>query len=61
MFVGGGRQLLCGLLILCLAILRCVRFAVGGALCLVGFVGGCCGALGLRIAHPEDRKLLQKL
>jgi hypothetical protein len=40
------------------ALVRCVRFLVAAVLCFVGFLGACFGALGVRIAHPEDRNLL---
>jgi hypothetical protein len=35
-----------------------VRFAVAAVFCCIGLVGACCRALGLRIAHPDDRAVL---
>ena len=41
--------------------LRCVRFALASMLCLLGFIGSCARALGMRIAHNDDRRLLKRL
>jgi hypothetical protein len=61
MFSRGFRQMIVALFTIVFAVVRFARFIVAGSLCLVGFVGACCGALGLRVAHPDDRKLLEKL
>ena len=60
MFTSGIRQLVIAVLTIVFATFRFARFGVAGSLCLVGFVGGCCSALGMRIADPGDRKLLEK-
>ena len=58
---GGCRQLCFALLMIVVALLRCVRFVAGAALCLIGLLGAWCRALGLQISHPHDRRFLQKL
>jgi hypothetical protein len=54
----GAKQLVGAIYMIVAGIIRCVRFAVAGALCLVGLIGSCCFALASRIAHRDDRKLL---
>ncbi len=54
----GVKQLAGALFMICAGILRCLRFALAGVLCLVGLVGSCCFGLASRIAHRDDRKLL---
>ncbi len=60
MFGGGVRRLLTALWMITAALFRCLRFAVAGILCVVGFVGDGCRAIGLWIAHPDDRRFLTK-
>jgi hypothetical protein len=59
-FWGGIRRLVVALWMIVTAALRCVRFGLAGALCLVGLIGTCSRSLGLRIAHPDDRRFLTK-
>jgi hypothetical protein len=54
----GVKQLVGAIYMIVAGIIRCVRFAVAGALCLVGLIGSCCFGLASRIAHRDDRKLL---
>jgi hypothetical protein len=42
------------------AVLRFARLVVASGLCLIGFVGACCRSLGVRIAHPDDRRFFAK-
>ena len=58
MFGGGLRRLLVAVLMITVAGLRCIRFVAAGGLCMIGLFGACCRAIGLRIAHPHDRRLL---
>src|SRR6185436_18735144 len=55
--IGGFRQLAVSLCMIFLAVLRAVRFVVASVLCLVGLIGSCFRVLGLRIAHPDDRRI----
>ena len=61
LLTGGIRQLGVALLMIAFAIVRCLRFAAAAALCVIGFVGSCCRALGMQVAHAEDRQFLKKL
>ena len=54
----GVKQLVGAVYMIVAGIIRCARFAVAGALCLVGLIGSCCFGLASRIAHRDDRKLL---
>jgi hypothetical protein len=60
-FSGGVYQLFAALLTIAFAFVRCIRFLLAAALCFVGFVGSCCAALGVRIAHADDRRLFARL
>ncbi len=40
------------------ASVRCVRFALGGVLCLIGAAGSFFLRLGVRIVHPADRRFV---
>ncbi len=52
------RQFLSSLIVLVCLVFRLARLVVGMALGLVGVVGSALHALGLRIVHPDDRRLL---
>ena len=54
----GLKQLVGAVYMIAVGIVRCLRFAVAGVLCLVGLIGSCCFGLASRIAHRDDRKLL---
>ena len=54
----GLKQLVGAIYMIAAGIVRCLRFAVAGVLCLVGLIGSCCFGLASRIAHRDDRKLL---
>jgi hypothetical protein len=54
----GLRQLVGAVWMIATGIVRCLRFAVAGVLCLVGLIGSCCFGLASRVAHRDDRKLL---
>jgi hypothetical protein len=58
---GGFWLLWTAIRVIIVALGRCVRFAVAATLCLLGRVGSLCGSLGIRVAHPSDRKLLKRL
>ena len=59
LLLGGCRQLCFALLMIAAALVRCLRFLAAAALCLIGLMGALCRGLGLRIAHPHDRGLLE--
>ena len=61
LLVGGIRQLGFALLMIAFGIVRCLRFVAALLLCLIGFIGSCCRALGNQIAHQNDRQFLKKL
>jgi hypothetical protein len=61
LLTGGVRQLGFALVMIAFAIVRCLRFVAAVVLCVFGFVGNCCRALGLQIAHASDREFLKKL
>ncbi len=54
----GVKQLFGAIYMIVAGIIRCVRFAAAGLLCLIGLLGSCCFGLASRIAHRDDRKLL---
>ena len=54
----GVKQLVGAVYMIVAGIVRCLRFAVAGVLCLIGLVGSCCYGLAARVAHRDDRKLL---
>ncbi len=60
MFSDGVRRLIFSVCAIIAAVFRCARFIVAGVLCFLGFIGSCCQAIGMRIAHPADRRLLKK-
>ena len=60
MFGGGIRQLFGALCTILVGALRFARFAVAGALSIVGFIGACCQSLAVRIAHKNDRRHLDR-
>ena len=55
-FLSGIGRLIAAIGMIIGAIIRCARLAVATVLCLVGVVGFCCRSLGLKIAHPHDRR-----
>jgi hypothetical protein len=59
-FGGGIRRLAVAIWMILFALIRTVRLAIAGCLYLVGLVGACCRALGVRIAHPDDRRFFVK-
>lgn len=61
LLAGGCRQLCFAVWMIVVALVRCLRFVVAAALCLIGLLGAWCRALGLQIAHPHDRGFLEKL
>jgi hypothetical protein len=58
LFLGGIGRFFTSLWMIVAAVLRFARFVVGGTLCLVGLLGAGIRAVGVRIAHPQDRCLL---
>ena len=46
----GVKQLVGAVYMIAAGIVRCLRFAVAGVLCLMGLIGSCCFGLALRIA-----------
>ncbi len=60
LLVGGTRRLQVALWMIAGAVLRCLRFLVGGLLCLIGLIGDSCRLVGVRIAHPRDRRFLPR-
>jgi LPXTG-motif cell wall-anchored protein len=61
LFAMGVRGLFVAVLSIVVAIFRCVRCVIACALCLVGWLGRCAHVLGMKIAHPDDRKFLPNL
>lgn len=61
LLASGFKQLAVALVTILFAILRLGRFALAALLCTLGFLGSCARALGNRIAHPDDRRLLKRL
>ncbi len=59
-FCSGIRRLTIAICMILGAAIRCARLAVAGSLCLIGVIGACCRSLGVRIAHPEDRRFFAK-
>jgi hypothetical protein len=59
-FVGGVRRLASAVFMILSAILRCIRLAVAGVLCLIGLIGSCSRSIGLGIAHPHDRRFFTR-
>jgi hypothetical protein len=55
---GGIRKLFSAVLVILVAVIRCARLILAGCLCLIGLLGACCRSLGIRIAHPDDRRFL---
>lgn len=60
LFVGGVHRLQVAVWMLARAAFRFLRFVVAAVLCLAGLVGDLFRGLGLRIAHPQDRRLLRR-
>lgn len=54
----GLMQLVGAIFMIVAGIVRCLRFAVAGLLCLIGLFGSFCSSLAKRVAHRDDRKLL---
>lgn len=55
------HQAIFGVVLLVVGAIRICRLSVAAALCLVGFIGATLSKLGLRIAHPDDRRLLERI
>lgn len=56
MFFGGFRRLAGALWMILGAVLRGIRLTVATIFWCVGLVGSCCRSVGVRIAHPDDRR-----
>ena len=56
LFVGGLRRLRIAVWMIIRATFRLARFLIGAILCLVGLVGDFFRGIGLKVAHPQDRR-----
>lgn len=58
--LGGIQRLFVALCMIVGGVLRFARLVVAGVLCLIGLIGASSRAIGIKIAHPHDRRLFQR-